>query len=228
MKHCSKRKVLGLVAGAALTAFAASAASAGAPPPDTRSDTLNHVCKGGPQRGDACDPTVANVCPQSECVLKLLKPKFAATISLIVDDNVATFDGTGESNGVHAVTVLLEFQKNGKHLLAQTYQAADPSAGPQMGDAASVSEATLKSAVDAAISGSTQSILTDLLFQGGDPHMSDSIRTLFGVPSDSTPVVLQEPGKPKGILFEDHSGNDALGSVLRVKVTIGFVAAAAP
>jgi hypothetical protein len=87
-------------------------------------------------------------------------------------------------------------------------------------------EATLKSAVDAAISGSTQSILADLLFQAGDAHMSDAIRTAFGVPSDSTPVVLQEPGKPKGILFADHSGSDVLASVLRVKVTIGFVAAA--
>ncbi len=93
-----------------------------------------------------------------------------------------------------------------------------PGAGPKMGDATSVSEASLKSAVDAAISGGTQSILTDLLFQAGDSHMSDVIRTLFEVPSDATPVVLQEPSKPKGILFFDHSGTDVLASVLRVRV----------
>jgi len=160
---------------------------------------------------------------------------FEAELTLIVDDDVSKFDDTTEVFEVIAATVLLEVKDKGEtHFLAQTYQNLEGRdfkslidalrAGPFLADTGSpvsnrrAAEFRLNEALT---DDPFPSILDDFLFQEGDNEMADALRAIFGV--TGRPVVVDVPKDGSLVEHSDHVA-DSLASLIRLKVTISFVA----
>jgi len=131
--------------------------------------------------------------------------------------------------------VLLEItDKEETHFLAQTYQnleghtfkklIAALQAGPFLADTGSpltnsrVTESTLNASL---ADNAPRSILSSFLFQEGDSEIADAVRALFGV--TGRPVVVEVPKDVSFVQRSDHEA-DGLASLVRLKVTIRFVA----
>jgi hypothetical protein len=228
-RHQTSFVVLALVSSLAF----GGPAQAGAPSPEDREFDLAHVCKGGPNADAAC--TDASECPGSTCVINFASKSITAKLTILVDDDVSNFndDETGLEDvpNVVAATVLLEVKKDGKRVLAQTYQNLDQGnpgdlatlianlqAGPFLGDTETRDNRTTETNLNAAAGDA--SILQDFLFQAGDSELADALRALFGL--TGTPIIAETPEKIEKVLQDNHLG-DSLASVLRFKVKIRFV-----
>lgn len=216
--------------------IAANAAYAAAPLPQRREEKLPHVCKGGPNKGQAC--VEDTMCPTSTCKLKFLRgpdTTFEAKVTLIVDDDVSKFDGAQKIANVVAATVLLEIRERGEtHFLAQTYQNLEGQdfqalidalrQGPFLADTGSpltnsrMTESTLMASL---ADNAARPLLGSFLFQEGDNEMANAVRALFGV--TGRPVVADVPRDISFVQRSDHEA-DGLASLVRLRVKIRFIA----
>lgn len=185
----------------------------------------SHVCKGGPNKNSQCERNAD--CPNSTCVLDIVKgpgTTFMADLTIIPDDNVSTATGDEGVSNVKAVTILLEFTKNKqRHLLAQTYQGLQGTTYAALVSALQTAplpivgtETLMKDAVE------NQLILNYLLATiQGDSHLLDAIRAISGV--SGFPTIVEVPKTiTKSVTYYDRQA-DALASVFRLKVKIGFL-----
>jgi len=197
---------------------------------------LPHVCQGGPNAGQSC--TTNDECPDGTCEINFLDTEFTAVVTLCVDDDVSKYDGTEQVSGIIAVTLLLEFEFEGKkHFLAQTYQNLEGKnlkkfldalqQGPIIADTAALSrgpvnESKLNDALDPEfIDGDPiRSILDNVLLQTPDSEMADELRRIFGV--TGKPVVASVPKTLEEVEHSDHE-SDGLASVARLEVKFRFV-----
>jgi hypothetical protein len=204
-----------LVALAACFAVgSARAAWAGAPQPDTRQGDFEHVCKGGPNRDQACTvATQAADCPKSTCVVKTLSKTVKGTLTLIAHDSVTDWLNGGATN--RALTLMLEVQApdGSEQMLAATYQNLAAPTSPPEAPSNVVSIQMDESAVQtlaAAVSG--------LVFAQPESTIAQELQALFS--STGTPAIVAV--KDTKVESADHTGDD-LATVLRFKVKIQFL-----
>lgn len=194
----------------------AGAALAGAPQPDQRQGSFEHVCQGGPRKAQACTvPTQDTDCPRSTCVVRTLSAPIRGTLTIIAHDSVTDWLNGGSTN--RAVTMMLEVRgpDGSKQMLAATYQdlalPTDPPQAPSNVVAIPMDELSVLN-VSTAVDG--------MLFIQPESSLSQQLQTLFN--STGTPVLIGVAQSPAQIA--DHNG-DNLATVLRFKVRIQFVAA---
>lgn len=192
----------------------AGVARAGAPQPDLRQGDFEHVCKGGPNKDQACTvATQAADCPNSECVVRTLSKTIKGTLTIIAHDSVTDWLNGGATN--QALTVMLEVKApdGSKHMLAASYQdLVDPTAAPKA--TSNVVSIDMDEAAVKALSGA----VPGLLFVQPESTLSQQLQTLFS--SAGTPVLVAV--NDKKAQFADHTA-DGLATVLRFKVKVQFV-----
>lgn len=204
-----------------VVAFAASIALgnvgavwAGAPAPDTRQGDFTHVCKGGPNKTQACTiATQAVDCPKSECVVQTLSKTIKGTLTIIAHDTVTDWLNGGATN--RALTLMLEVKApdHSKQILAATYQNLASPTDPPEALSNVVSIQMDESAVQ-----TLSSAVNGLLFAQPESALAQQLQTLFS--AMGTPAIVAV--KDKKVQFADHTG-DALATVLRFKVKIQFL-----
>lgn len=192
----------------------AGAARAGAPQPDQRQGDYEHVCKGGPNKAQACTVATQDAdCPRSECVVKTLSNAIKGTLTIIAHDSVTDWLNGGAPNS--ALTVMLEVKApdGSKQILAATYQdlgvPTNPPEAPGDVVAIQMDEFALQT-----VSGA----LNGLLFVRPESTISEQLQALFG--SAGTPVIVGL--EDRGAQAADHTG-DGLATVLRFKVKLQFL-----
>jgi hypothetical protein len=197
-----------------LTVGSAVAARAGAPQPDTRQGDFEHICKGGPNKGQACTVATEDAdCPSSECVVETVSKTIKGTLTIIAHDSVTDWLNGGATN--RALTLMLEVKApdGSKQILAATYQdlasPTDPPSAPSNVVAIQMDELALKN-VSGAVSG--------LLFAQPESTLAEQLQTLFN--STGTPAIVAV--LDRNVQAADHSG-DGLATVLRFKVKIQFL-----
>jgi len=182
------------------------AALAGAPPGSVREATLAHICKGGPNAGDACDPN-ASICGTGSCIVDLAKGKsFTGTLTMIVDDTASAFADSDRSRVAITATLILEVKIKGTHdIIGKTFLNLDGATltdvltslsdtGPKIADSpAGVDETVLVNAVGSA------AMMSQLLFQSGDSTMAQALRDLLQ--TTGLPIIT----KVASIDLFDHS-----------------------
>jgi len=192
----------------------AGAAHAGAPQPDTRQGDFAHICRGGPNKAQACTvATQATDCPKSECVVTTLSKTIKGTLTILAHDSVTDWLNGGATN--HALTVMLEVKApdGTKQILAATYQDLAAPTNPPEAPSDVVSIQMDESALHT-LSGA----LNGLLFVQPESTLSQQLQTLFN--STGTPVIVAVDDKRAQ--SADHTG-DALATVLRFKVKVQFL-----
>ncbi len=192
----------------------ASAAWAGAPQPDQRQSDFAHVCRGGPNKAQACTvATEGTDCPKSECVVSTLSKAIRGTLTLVAHDSVTDWRNGGDAN--RALTLMLEVKApDGSHqILAATYQnLAAPTDPPEaLSNVVSIP-------VDEAALQNLSGALDGLLFAQPESTLSQQLQTLFG--STGTPVIVALGDK--SLQSADHTA-DGLATVLRFKVKVQFL-----
>ena len=192
----------------------AAAAWAGAPAPDQRQGGFAHVCRGGPNKAQACTVVTQDAdCPKSECVVRTLSNAIKGTLTIIAHDSVTDWLNGGAPNS--ALTVMLEVKApdGSKQILAATYQdlvaPTNPPEAPSNVVSIQMDESALQTLAGA---------LNGLLFVQPESTLSQQLQTLFG--STGTPVVVAV--EDKRAQSADHSGDD-LATVLRFKVKVQFL-----
>jgi hypothetical protein len=191
---------------------------AGAPhsDPSTREDHLAHICQGGDNNEDECDPTMANQCPNGQCVINFVGQSFSAEVTLSQDDVI----NQGGAPTAGTLAVLLKVKNNG-----QTYLLSE------------ISPVLFNSVESQSIitTANTFSDLHDLFLffplEGifanqyqTDGVIAEGLRQLLG--ATGVPVVV---GIKKKFTKTDHSGDDdPLASVLSLKITLRFVSQLIP
>jgi hypothetical protein len=197
-------------------------AIAGAPPGSVREATLAHICKGGPNAGDACDPN-ASICGTGSCVVDLAKGKsFTGTLTMILDDTASAFADSDRSRTAITATLILEVKIKGTHdIIGKSFLNLDgvtlsdvltslSDTGPKVADSpVGVNETVLVNAI-----GNAQ-MMSQLLFQSGDSTMAQALRDLLQ--TTGTPIIT----KVASIDLFDHSPGGTspnAATVMRVKV----------
>ena len=192
---------------------------AGAPAilPGEREEQLPHVCKGGPDHGNACEvefidgQIVTNDCPKGKCLIDFLHgpgSTFNAKVTIVADDSLPP----GENQETR-VTVTVEVKKDGEvHILTDTAQTMvfAHAFGFPAGEFGIL-----------APSAPSESSLTSLFLLAGAPqNIAQGLRDIFE--KTGVPVVVDV--KPHPILqTPHHESDDPLGSALRFKVKMRFV-----
>jgi hypothetical protein len=198
-----------------LALLSATGVRAGAPDPPNRAQALLNACKGGPNRGVACDPT-ADDCPNSTCEIQFVSKNITGILTVIYDDFVidwAASAGGSVVGGPKALTLMLELKVNGTtHLLAETYQnTGDVTFDPQIDSdvmAFAIAEDLLTTEPLSGLQNAHPEITT----------MTPKLRELFAAPADSIPLLV---GFSKKQITDDHT-TDGLGTVARTKVKLRF------
>jgi hypothetical protein len=189
-------------------------AGAGAPQPDTRQGDFAHVCKGGPNKAQACTvATQAADCPKSECVVQTLSKSVKGTLTIIAHDSVTDWLNGGATN--RALTVMLEVKApdRSRQMLAATYQdLASPTSPPQ------ASSNVVSIDMDEAAVQTLSAAVNGLLFAQPESTLSQQLQALFN--STGTPAIVAV--KDANVQSADHTG-DGLATVLRFKVKIQFL-----
>lgn len=202
----------------ALGLMTATGVQAGAPDPGTRAQVLLHTCKSGVNKGEACDPTVVDDCPESTCEIAFVSKNITGTLTIIYDDFVLDWAASAEPpptviGGPRALTLLLEMKVNGTtKLFAETYQ--------------NVSDVTQDPGIDTSVLNipMTEALVASELISGlhtAHPELTTlgaRLRDLFGQPANSIPVLV---GFAKKQVADDHTG-DQLATVSRSKVKLRF------
>lgn len=207
------RIIVSLAAVSAL-GFAAPAL-AGAPQPDQRQGDFVHVCKGGPNKADACTVATEDVdCPRSACIVRTLGTPIRGRLTIIAHDTVTDWLAGTASN--RALTVMLEVRApdHSKQILAATYQdlttPTEPPQAPGEVVAIPMDELALRN-LASGVGGS--------LFIRPESQLAAQLRTLYAV-SAGTPVISAV--FDRSALSADHV-DDGLATVLRFDVRIQFV-----
>lgn len=210
-----------VVAGLSLVAVSARA---GGPAPENREATFAKVCRSGTNGGASC--TNDTDCPRSSCEVLFEQGSLSALVTIMVDDDVSAWDGSQTITGVRAATVLIEVRKNGTQLITQTYQTLAGTTLSQLianlQDGAFLSDTFFPVTEESLIlAAGAPDLLGRFLFQTADGGMGDRLKAIAGV--DGTPVIIGVPKKLDQVVRADHNG-DSTGSVIRLKVKIGFLA----
>jgi hypothetical protein len=214
-----------------LAAFAlllsAGPALAGAPVSENREIELPKVCAGGREQGQVCES--AEDCPGGRCRIVFLHGKPPPIrVTLLVDDDVSSFEGDENLANVVAVTVLLEARRgHERRIFSQTYQNLDASSlesliegltsGVPIADLASRDRVLTENALNTAIADG--GILDDFLFQGGDSELADAIRAFYGVAG--RPVVVKITSGDSVVHTDEEAG--PLASAVQLLLSIRFV-----
>jgi hypothetical protein len=207
-----KRSALLIAFASCLTVWSSGAAWAGAPQPDTRAGDFEHVCRGGPNKGNTCTvPNESTDCPDSECVVLTLSNVIKGTLTIVAHDAVTDWKNGGATN--QALTVLLEVKApGGTQILAATYQdlaaPTNPPEAPSNVISIAMDEFALKT-LSGAVSG--------LVFVQPEGTLAQQLQTLFA--SNGTPVLV---ATDRRVVAADHTA-DGLATVLRFKVKIQFL-----
>jgi hypothetical protein len=177
---------------------------------EVREVDLPHVCKGGSNNNGSCTVQLTDVatcklesadCPGGKCELNFAPGSCAGTLTFIVDENVS-IPSNSQSNR-QALTALVEIQKKGRHLLAETYQADDPENSPGFERFEDISELDTNA--------------EQLLLLQPASELAAGLRDVCE--QTGTPVIV----KTKKSAFFDDDASFALGSVQRIGITIRFL-----
>ena len=197
-----------------LAAGSAGIARAGAPQPDQREGDFAHVCKGGPNKGQACTVATQDAdCAGNVCVVQAVTSSVKGMLTIIAHDTVTDWSTGVAAN--RALTVMLEVKApdGSQQMLAATYQnlalPTDPPTAPGAVVAINMDESAVQK-LAAAVNG--------LLFVQPESTLAQQLQTLFG--STGTPVLVAVADRHPQ--FADHTG-DGLATVLRFKVKIQFL-----
>ena len=202
----------------ALGLMAVTGVQAGAPDPGSRAQVLVNTCKGGDNKGQACDPTVQDVCPDSTSEIEFVSKNITGVLTVIYDDFVLDWAASAGPppvpvGGPRALTLMLEVKVDGTtRFIAETYQ--------------NTTDVTQDPGVDTNVLNFTiaESLLTSEALSGlhnAHPElttMGAKLRDLFGQPGNSIPILV---GFSKKQVSDDHTG-DALATVARTKVKLRF------
>jgi hypothetical protein len=231
--------ILMLAVGTAATARAAADL-------EFRESRVRHVCKRGPSDGNVC--CRADDCPEGQCVVDYVpKTSFGGTMTFIVDNDVTNLDGARLSGvQVKALTVMLDLGKR-EPLIAQTFQNLDGSSLQALIDALKtgpvdefgfdINERTLEDELTQA--GTLQEIdVSFLFFRMFDAETQRALRVAAGLPPEGPEKLTVQLDKAKPVVYADHftpastdpdaDDTDPVATVLKVKVTLRFVALAPP
>jgi hypothetical protein len=188
-------------------------ARAGGPQPDTREDDFAHVCRSGPNAGDACSIADADTdCPRSDCIVAALGKPIPATLTVLAHDAVTDWS-TGAS-GFQALTLLLEVRgpDGTREMLAATYQdllaPQNPPTAPGTVVVLPMDETALRDLAPA---------VGGLLFVQPESRLAAQLQRIFGSPGAPALVFTD-----RRVQLADHTG-DALATVVRFKVRIRFL-----
>lgn len=175
---------------------------------------LPHVCSNGPNKGKVCSAN--SNCDGNACTINLVSSTTVkGTLTIIVDNDAFPPGGVFVSCGGalaldRIATVLLEVKKSGKrHFFSEGYRCPFFFGSLNFFNR----EDILHNAV------TSGAILNAVLFETSGA-MAQGLRDLFN--STGAPVILKVSPSIDKVAYTDHE-DDALASVVRIDVTIGFV-----
>lgn len=199
-------------------------ALAGAPGSGGRIENLEAFCSGGSSHGLACGGP--GDCPSGSCQIRRdgsRKRPFLMIATLIIDDDTDAWEGEESGEGIHSVSILLEFVARGRRrLLAQNYvniSGEDAAAliasmkqGVEIADLPN-SDRRLDEALGAAAV-RDKGIIDDFLFQRADSRIEDELRHYFRTTGDF--VVT----RTRGLRGFSNQEDNSLATVIQARLDV--------
>lgn len=205
-------------------------ALAGAPGSGGRIGNLDAICKGGPSHGSTCGGPAD--CPDGSCRIVrdgTRRRALSMTATVIIDDDTGEWNEDQEEDGIHSVTIMLEFIARGRHrCIAQTYMnvkgadaeelIANMKQGVEIADLPD-SDRRLDEALGVAAV-RDKGILDDFLFQRADGAMEDELRHYFKTDGDF--VVT----RTRGLRGYSNQEDNVLASIIKARLDVVITPAA--